>query len=555
VVKAIYSKYRKKIIFTFVMASLVSLSIIPYPLVMRLFIDTVIPNKNMNEIVMWSGVLLVIVLIRILANFFQNYTLSVVEGNFERDLKITIFEKILKLPMAFFVKNDTGSLMSRVLTDSANSTGLFRDYYIVLYSSILSIAASLAAMFWLDWFLTLMCFLVLPVLFVVTVIMNSKMAIESQKLSGVYADCSKELNQSLSAVETVKVDHLYSKVNANFKRMVNKLLNLNIAINKYGALAGGIMTGIVSLAPILVFIIGTLRVIDGHTSIGTVVAISSLMIYLFLPLQEIALARIKMQKPKAMWEKISDLLNEQEEDLSGQMTNEMIINMEAVQFAYDTQNHIFENMNFNVKSGESIAIVGKTGSGKSTLYKLLAKFYPLENGHFTVGNMDSTKLSTGSLRKRMAYINRNTYIFNGTVQDNIVLNGKRSNEMIEKALKIACLNDEFTPDSVVGSEGKAISDGQRVRLAIARAVIKQPELFMIDEALTALDPSTEKKILKNLKEAFPKATVMIITHRDTILEALDRVFVLHDKRFSDGMSVKELYENKEFKTLFMYSDN
>src|SRR6056297_1995788 len=147
---------------------------------MRLFIDTVIPNKNMNEIVMWSGVLLVIVLFRIMANFFQNYTLSVVEGNFERDLKITIFEKILKLPMAFFVKNDTGSLMSRVLTDSANSTGLFRDYYIVLYSSILSIAASLAAMFWLDWFLTLRCFLVLPVLFVVTVIKNSKMAVESQ---------------------------------------------------------------------------------------------------------------------------------------------------------------------------------------------------------------------------------------------------------------------------------------------------------------------------------------------------------------------------------------
>jgi len=94
--------------------------------VMRLFIDTVIPNKNMNEIVMWSGVLLVIVLIRIMANFFQNYTLSVVEGYFERDLKITIFEKILKLPMTFFVKNDTGSLMSRVLKDSANSTGLFR---------------------------------------------------------------------------------------------------------------------------------------------------------------------------------------------------------------------------------------------------------------------------------------------------------------------------------------------------------------------------------------------------------------------------------------------
>ena len=126
--------------------------------------------------------------------------------------------------------------------------------------------------------------------------------------------------------------------------------------------------------------------------------------------------------------------------------------------------------------------------------------------------------------------------------------------MIEKALAIACLNDEFTPDSVVGSEGKAISDGQRVRLVIARAVIKQPDIFLIDEALTALDPSTEKKILKNLKEAFPKATVMIITHRDTILEAMDRVFVLHDKQFSDGMSVQELHENEAFKTLFPYSE-
>jgi len=536
------------------MATIVSVSIIPYPLVMRFFIDSVIPSKNMNEIFMWSSVLLAIVIIRIIANFFQNYTLSIIEGNFERDLKISIFEKILKLPMEFFVKNDTGSLMSRVLTDSASSTGLFRDYYLVLYSSMLSIITSLAAMFWLDWFLTLMCFLILPLLFAVTMIMNSKMAVESQKLSGIYAECSKELNQSLSAIETVKVDNLYSKVKMNFKKTVDRLLKLNISINKYGAVAGGIMTGIVSLAPILIFIIGTLRVMEGYTSIGTVVAMSSLMLYLFMPLQEMALARIKMQKPKAMWEKISNLFNEKEEELSGQSVNKMTLEMKDVQFAYDSQNEVFEHMNINVNLGESIAIVGKTGSGKSTLYKLLTKFYPLKKGSFMIGEIKASDVSTSDLRKHIAYINRNTYIFNGSVKDNIVLNGELSDERIEKAMKIACLDREFNKTSVVGSEGKGISDGQRVRLAIARAVIKEPDIFMIDEALTALDPATERSILKNLREEFPKATFMIITHRDTILEEMDRIFILDGNKFSEGMSFDELNGNKEFKTLFSYAE-
>ena len=121
-------------------------------------------------------------------------------------------------------------------------------------------------------------------------------------------------------------------------------------------------------------------------------------------------------------------------------------------------------------------------------------------------------------------------------------------------MKIACLDNEFNSTSVVGSAGKAISDGQRVRVAIARAVIKRPDIFMIDEALTALDPATEKRILKNLKEEFPKATFMIITHRDTILAGMDRVFVLNDKKFSGGMSIAELNDNKEFNTLFSYSE-
>ena len=549
-IKSIYRNYKKKIVFSFIMATLVSLSIIPYPFVMKTFIDTIIPNKDMNEILMWSGVLLLIIIIRIIANFFQNYTLAKVEGNFERDLRLTIFKKIMKLPMSFFVNNDSGSLMSRVLNDSANSSGLFRDYYLVMYSSILSISAAIVSMLCIDWVLTLMSLVLLPVLFFVSRTMNSKMAKESQKMSSAFAECSKELKESLDAVETVKVDNLYNRVGKNFKRAIDNYLKINVNINKYGAFAGGFMTGIVSFAPVIVFIFGTFRVINNQTSIGNLVAISSLIIYLFGPLQEIAMAKIKMQKPRAMWEKINSLLNEREEDLSGTDMNGYDFKLVDVSFAYDCKNKIFKNMNLSVDSGKMIGIAGKTGSGKSTLYKLISKFYDIDSGNFYIDGKDSKSVSTKELRKKIAYVNRNTYIFNDSVWENITLGKEISEPKITEALRIACLDDTFKPESLVGSEGKAISDGQRVRLAIARAVVKNPSIFLIDEALSTLDPSTEAKIIKNLRNHFPDSTFVVISHRDSIFKYMDQIFVLQDQKFSEGYSFENVQDSKTFKQLF-----
>ncbi|MDK2951788.1 MAG: ATP-binding cassette, subfamily bacterial [Kosmotogales bacterium] len=549
-IKNIYRNYKKKIVFSFVMATLVSLSIIPYPFVMKTFIDTVIPNKDINEILMWSGVLLVIIIIRIIANFFQNYTLAKVEGNFERDLRLTIFKKIMKLPMSFFVNNDTGSLMSRVLNDSANSSGLFRDYYLVMYSSVLSISAAIISMICIDWVLTLMSLVLLPVLFFVSRTMNSRMAKESQKMSSAFAECSKELKESLDAVETVKVDNLYNRVGKNFKRAVDNYLKINVNINKYGAFAGGFMTGIVSFAPVIVFLIGTFRVINNQTSIGNLVAISSLIIYLFNPLQEIAMAKIKMQKPKAMWKKINSLLDEREEDLSGTDMNGYDLKLVDVSFAYDGKNNIFKNMNLTVDSGKMIGIAGKTGSGKSTLYKLISKFYDIDSGNFYIDGKDSKSVSTKELRKKIAYVNRNTYIFNDSVRENITLGKEISEPEITEALRISCLDDTFKPESLVGSEGKAISDGQRVRLAIARAVVKNPSIFLIDEALSTLDPSTEARIIKNLRNHFPDSTFVIISHRDSIFKYMDQIFVLQDEKFSKGYSFESVQNLETFKQLF-----
>ncbi len=369
-------------------------------------------------------------------------------------------------------------------------------------------------------------------------------------MSSVFAECSKELKESLDAVETVKVDNLYTRVGKNFKRAIDNYLKINVNINKYGAFAGGFMTGIVSFAPVIVFIFGTFRVINNQTSIGNLVAISSLIIYLFSPLQEIAMAKIKMQRPRAMWEKINSLLNEREEDLSGTDMNGYDLKLVDISFAYNGKDNIFKNMNLSVDSGKMIGIAGKTGSGKSTLYKLISKFYDIDSGNFYIDGKDSKSVSTKELRKKIAYVNRNTYIFNDSVRENITLGKEISEPKITEALRIACLDDTFKPESLVGSEGKAISDGQRVRLAIARAVIKNPSIFLIDEALSTLDPSTEARIIKNLRNHFPDSTFVVISHRDSIFKYMDQIFILQDEKFSMGYSFENVRDSETFKQLF-----
>jgi len=504
----------------------------------------------MNDIVLWSIMLLVVVLIRIVCNFFQNYSLSIVEGRFERDLKVSMFEKVIKMPMSFFVKNDTGSIMSRITNDSSNSVGLYRDYYVPLYSSILGLTAACAVMLYMDWFLTLISFILLPVLMVVSSVMNGKMAKESMKMSESYQGVSKEISDGINAIETVKIDNLYNTVLNRFKTAANKLMKVNVNINKYGAWAGGFMTGIVSLAPILVFIVGTFRVIDGNTTIGAVISISNLILLLFTPINEIAMAGIKMQKPKALWKKIDELMQMKEERLDKGTMNGYDLKLEDVDFAYDNRDNIFNGINISIPEGDFVSIVGKTGSGKSTLYKILAKFYDCAKGKYTVGGKSGDKISTANLRDRIAYINRNTYIFNGTLRENISLGKQIEMRELQEAMKIACLDETFNLDSETGDQGKGISDGQRVRIAIARAVIKKPDIFMIDEALTALDPVTEGKVLQNLKNKFPKSSFLVITHRDTVFDHSDKICILENEKFSKGYSKEEIKKIDGFREIF-----
>ncbi len=549
-----YKKYKGLMVLSVISATIVVLSVLPYPLIFKYFIDSVIPKKEMGRVLEWSVFLVIIVVIRVVFNFVQNYTASIIEQKVSRDLKVSLMRKTLKLPLSFFVKNSTGSVMSRILNDASKCVGFFRNYYLELYNSVFLIVASLVLMFRMDWILSLLSLAILPALFLTTNSVNKKMSIESGKMSQANQGVMKEIEEGLSAVETVKVDNLYERVVKRFLDKLNVMLRINLNINKYGAFAGSVLTGLVAIGPILLLGVGTYIVIIGKTSIGSVVAITTFLTFLYEPVQKVALARTSIQMPKMILKNVKQLLDLEEENLDGAKPRGYGISFEKVGFSYDGKNEVLSDLSLKIEEGEFVAIIGKTGEGKSTILKLISKFYLPQKGDIKIGGDSIRVISARELRKMIAYVSRNEYIFQGTVLDNLALDGKANKNDVSKAVKKACIDEEIEKlggyDSLVGTKGMAISDGQKARIGIARALLKQPKIFLIDEVLSTVDPNLESEIVENIRKEFPKASIIFVSHRMSSVKKADRIYLLKDGRAIANGNYEEIRNSEEFKLLF-----
>ncbi len=550
-----YKRYLPLMILALASSTVVVLTVLPYPIIFKYFIDTVIPRKEMFQVVKWSIFLAVIVVIRILFNFVQNYTASIIEQRVSRDLKMDLMQKTLRLPLNFFVRNNTGSIMSRILNDASRSVGFFRNYYLELYNSVFLIVASLILMFRIDWILSLLSLAILPALFSTTNGINKKMSAESGKMSKANQDVMKEVEEGLSAIETVKVDDLYKKVTNRFLDKLNAMLRINLNINKYGAFAGSMLTGLVAIGPILLLGVGTYIVIIGKTSIGSVVAITTFLTFLYEPVQKVALARTSIQMPKMILKNVKQLLEQQEERLDGLKPTGYDISFENVAFSYDGKNQVLSVLSLKVKEGEFVAIIGKTGEGKSTILKLISKFYLPQKGDIKIGGNSIRDISGEELRNMIAYVHRNEYIFQGTIFENLTLSGKASKNDMDKVIKEVYLDEEVEKlggyeNALVGSKGTAISDGQKARIGMARAILKEPKIFLIDEILSTVNPKIETKIVENIRKEIPKASIVFVSHRMSSIKSADRIYLLENGKIVANGKYEEIKETEKFKSLF-----
>jgi ATP-binding cassette subfamily B multidrug efflux pump len=533
---------------------------------------TDLPKLERNDIVILrradiAGIAFIaaIFLALIVANFFFNFIqVMIMEYTGQmimHDLRVRLFDHIQKLSVAFFTRNPVGRLVTRVTNDTQNMHELFTSIVAFVFKDIFLLIGITVVLLTINWKLTLISFMVLPVVLVLSI----HFAVKARDVYRILRVKIAEINTRFSeTIGGIKVIQLFRQERANYDGFEN--------LNHENYMAGmkqihiyAIFMPIIELlsavALAVVIFYGGRRVLADSISLGALVAFISYMRMFFRPIRDIAEKYNIMQNALASAERIYLIFNTEEADpepVDGGKSERpdhlriQDIAMEDVSFSYVEDEIVLKHISFHVKAGESIAFVGPTGSGKTTVVNLLTRFYEHQSGRIFINGRDITTIETRLLRSRMALVTQDPFLFSGTIRENIISgNGDISDEALNRILEASNCKSmidrlPYGIDTELSEGGASISSGERQLISIARAFARDPDLIILDEATSYIDSETELKIQEALRNLMKNRTSIIVAHRLSTARSANRILVLHRHRIIEEGTHDELMERKGF---------
>ena len=493
--------------------------------------------------------------------FFMRQTLIVMSRMIEYDLKNEIYDHYQKLSISFYKRNKTGDLMNRI-SDDVSKVRMYLGPAI-LYSTnlIISIALIVPKMISVSPKLTLFALSPLPILvlaiYKVSSIMNTKSEIVQRQLSKL----SSISQETFSGIRVIKSYTQEDFANAQFMDAAEDYKVKNLDLVKVNALFFPLMILLIGFSTLFTIYIGGLEAIAGKIQIGDIATFVIYVNMLTWPVASLGWVTSIVQRAAASQQRINEFLNEEPEILNP--TNEPIsiggdLNFKNVSFIYpDTGITAINNLSFILKSGQTMGVIGKIGSGKSTVAELLCRIIDPTDGKITIGSDEISKVNLNSLRSAIGYVPQESFLFSDTIYNNIAF-GKQNaiEEEVISASKSAGIydnimqfKDQFT--TLVGERGITLSGGQKQRVSIARALIRDRELMLFDDCLSAVDTETEELILQNIKDKSVSKTTIIISHRASSLKHADKIIVLDKGTIVEQGSPSELLSlNGEYAEIY-----
>ena len=451
------------------------------------------------------------------------------------DLRVDMFSKLLKLPKSYFDNNTTGGTLSKLTFDveqiSAAASGIWLD----LIKSFLTVVILFIYLFYKNYLLSLTLLILLPLVYLAVKLSTSRMRSGSKKVQDSMGNMTHLLDENISGSDLVKIYHAQKNEESKFFQLIKTIRQQRFKVD----VAGGINTSIVNVLiglclASVVFLSSTYLVMSAgdflafFTAMGMLVKPSKTLININKPLQQALIAATS----------VFGLINEKSELEAGQQkivyTNGDI-SFDNVSFSYVRDKPSLSNINLTIKHGETIALVGSTGSGKTTLVNLMTRFYNPTSGKICINNEDINTFSLDSYRSNFSYVDQNVRLFNDTISGNIGF-GQQDNISMDSIINAAKVSNsiEFIEkldnkfDSNIGEDGVTLSGGQRQRLSIARAIAKDSPILILDEATSALDSATEKLVQGAINKLQKDRTTIIIAHRLSTIQNADRIVVLKD---------------------------
>ncbi len=548
-----------KLIFTSVMMVLATAleSAIPEitgQIVDKLFVDT----RDSQTSFVYASVLFGVIVLSSIFALTSTAASSWVSNKVIMDLRISMFAKLLKLPKAYFDKNTTGSILSKLTFDVEQIAAAASTIWLDFVKSSMTVIILVGYLFYKNWQLSLSLLILLPLVYLAVKLSSHRMRNSSTKVQNSMGRMTHLLDENISGSSLVKIYHAQEQETSKFNKLIQTVRQQRFKVD----MTGGFNTAFVniliglSLASVVYFSSNSLNMSAGEflsyfTAMGMLVKPAKSLVNINKPFQTAMAAGIS----------VFGLIDEEEEKNFGKKSLPIAkgaIKFNDVSFAYDDDKNVLNKINLNIKPGETIALVGSTGSGKTTIIQLIAKFYNPNSGSITIDDININEIDIDSLRANIAFVDQNVRLFNDTVKGNIAL-GKvdsMSDDHIKNAAKVANaydfvqgLDDGFNAE--IGEDGTKLSGGQRQRLAIARAIAKDSPILILDEATSALDSATEKQVQAAIDEMQKDRTTIIIAHRLSTVQKADRIIVLKQGNIIEQGSHQELLkQDGEYASLY-----
>ncbi|KAF6618506.1 MULTISPECIES: ABC transporter ATP-binding protein [Paenibacillus] len=502
-------------------------------------------------------------LLNSLTSWLQNIWMIEIAQETVYRMRFDLFSHLHRLPIPFYGKRQQGEIMSRLTNDIENVSSTLNSSAIQIFSSILTLIGTLTVMLWLSPLMTLLTFIVVP-------LMAAGMRWITRRTGPLYKERQKNLGELNGYIEETLSGQQIIKAFSQEKRVIRGFRERNDRIRLSGFWAQTIsgfipklMNGLNNLSFAIVAGIGGILAIRGSITIGTIIVFVEYARQFTRPLNDLANQWNTLLSAIAGAERVFEILDEDEEskDERGAVKVKHVegaVQFTDVFFGYDEGNATLEAISFEAKPGEMIALVGPTGAGKTTLIQLLSRFYSPDKGTITLDGRDITTIERESLRSRMAFVLQDTFLFQGTIRENIRFGRlDATDEEVEQASKLANahsfimrMKDGY--DKVLEANGSGISQGQKQLLAIARAILANPSILVLDEATSSIDTITEMKIQEGLERLMQGRTSFVIAHRLNTIRQADRILVLKDGRLEEQGSHEELLAHKGFYSNLYY---
>ncbi|MBD0331762.1 MAG: ABC transporter ATP-binding protein [Chitinophagaceae bacterium] len=531
-------------------------NIASYDVLVQQFINKVkVQQLSIGNVVALCGVtILVLALLRGFFMFLMRQTIIVMSRHIEYDQKNEVFAHYQQLDMAFYKTHNTGDLMSRIAEDVSRVRMFTGPAVMYLINLVALISLSVYFMFRRSPELTLYVLTPLPVLAAVIYFVNNIIHKKSESLQATLASLTTNAQQSYSGIRVIKSFVQEKAMMEFFEENSEKYKQQAVNLAKIEAMYFPSMALFIGLSTLLTIMIGGLHYIHGTADVGldTIVEFVIYINMLTFPVSAIGWTASMIQRAAASQKRLNEFLHTRPS-----ISNTSIIKrpkltgniiFDHVDFVYPhTQIHALKNFNLEIEAGQKVAIVGRTGSGKSTVAQLLLRMYDVTAGKISFDGIDIKDIDLLALREQISYVPQDGFLFSDTVRNNILFGAKDSKVQIREAAHTAVVDREIESfpqkyETIVGERGVTLSGGQKQRVSIARALMKDASIIILDDSLSAVDAKTEKQILNNLRQYTQQKTSIFITHRIFSLLEFDKIVVLDDGRITEEGKHDELLE-------------